>query len=151
MPKLHVRVYGWINVNGYSCTQSWTLGQQIPCSKFPKGIMGRLSFDNRNRVVGLLQAGTPKRHVEMLMNCSARTIYTLWNRFQQGQGLEDLPRSGRPPLTTPNQDRYIHIRLRHAQRHLTVKNTFGTHNRRISPQTVGRRLAATRMFARRSY
>ena len=154
MPKIHVHLYGWINVNGYLCTRSWTLDQQIPCFKFPKGTMGRLSFANRNRVVGLLQAGTPKRHVARLMNCSTRTIHTLWNRFQQGQGLEDLPRSGRPPVTTPNQDRYI--RLQHARRRftpatVTARSTVGTHNRRISPQTVRRRLAATRMCARRPY
>ena len=154
MPKFHVHLYGRINVNGYSCTRSWTLDQQIPCFRFPKGTMGRLSFANRNRVVGLLQAGTPKRHVARLMNCSTRTIHTLWNRFPQGQGLEDLPRSGRPPVTTPNQDRYI--RLQHARRRftpatVTARKTVGTHNRRISPQTVRRRLAATRMFARRPY
>ena len=153
MPKLQVRLYGWINVNGYSCTQSWTLDQQIPCFKFPKGIMGRLSFANRNRVVGLLQAGTPKRHVARLMNCPTRTIHTPWNRFKQVQGLEDLPRSGCPPVT-PNQDRFI--RLQHARRRftpatVTANNTVGAHNRRICPQTARRRLVATRMFARRPY
>ena len=41
------------------------------------------------------------------MNCSRVTIQNVWRRFEQGQGIEDLPRSGRPPVTTPNQDHYI--------------------------------------------
>ena len=154
MPKLHVLLCGWINVDGYSCTQFWTLDQQISCFKFPKVIMGRLSFANRNGEVDLLQAETPKRHVARLMHCSTWTMHTLWNRFQQGQCLEDLPRSGRPPVTTPNQDRYIrlqHARSRFTPATVTARNTVGTHNCRISPQTIRRRLAATRMFARRPY
>ena len=116
--------------------------------------MGRLSFANRNRVIGFLQAGSSNRRVARLMNCSRQTIHSLWRRFQQGQGLEDLPRSGRPPVTTPNQDRYI--RFQHARRRLTpateiARNTVGTHNRRISAQTVRRRQAAIRLFARRPY
>ena len=106
-----------MNFTGYSCTQSWTIYQQIPCLKFQRNTMGRLSFANLNRVIGLLQVGSSKRHVERLMNCSRLTIQSLWRRFQQGQGLEDLPRSGRLPVTTPNQGRYI--QWQHARRRFT--------------------------------
>ena len=105
-------------------------------------------------MIGLLQAGSSNRHVARLTNCSRQTIHSLWRRFRQGQGLEDLPRSGHPPVTTPNQDRYI--RLQHARRRFTpatetARNTVGTHNRRISAQTFRRRQAAIRLFARRPY
>ena len=69
--------------------------------------MGRTPFANQNRVIGLLQADSSKRHVARPMNCSKQTIQSLWRRFQQGQDLEGLPRSGLPSATTPNKDRYV--------------------------------------------
>ena len=82
------------------------------------------------------------------------TIQKYWRRFQQGQSLDDLPRSGRPHVTTPNQDRYIclmHARRRFTPGTETARNTVVTHNRRISAKTVRRRLTTNQMFARRAY
>ena len=107
--NLHYRIYGWMNFNEHSCTYSWTLDQQIPCLKFQRKSMRRLSFANRNKVIGLLQAASSKRHVARLMKCSRQRIQSLWRRFQQGQGLEDLPRPDRSPVTTPNQERYTRL------------------------------------------
>lgn len=154
MLVMHVLLNHVHNFYKFSCTHSSTIVLQKYCRKSVEFVMGKLSVANRNRAIGLLQAGTAKRQVARILNCSRVTIQNVWRRFQQGQGLEDLPRSGRPPVTTPNQDRYI--RLHHARRRFTpatetARNTVGTHNRRISPQTVRRRLAANDMFARRPY
>ena len=88
------------------------------------------------------------------MNFIRVTIQKYWRRFQQGQSRDDLPRSDRPHVTTPNQDRYI--RLMHARRRFTpatetARITVGTQNRRISAKTVRRRLATNQMFSRRPY
>ncbi len=64
----------------------------------------------------------------------------------------DLRRSGRPRVTTPRQDRQIclcHLRNRFRPATLTAAQTQGTHNNRISPQTVRNRLREAHMMARR--
>ena len=55
----------------------------------------------------------------------------------------DHPRSGKPRVTTPAQDRYIrtsHIRDRYRMATTTARVTPGTHNPSISVQTVLNRL-----------
>ena len=89
------------------CTRCLTIVLPKYCQTFVEIKMGRLSLANRNRAIGLLQASMAKRHVARILNCSRVTSQKYWRRFQQGQSLDDLPRSGRPHVTTPNQDRYI--------------------------------------------
>lgn len=116
--------------------------------------MARLSEADRNRIIGMLQAGLSKREVARRMNCTRATIYRTWARFQQLGNVRDLPRSGRPKVTTRNQDRYI--RLTHARDRFkpateTARQTVGTHNRHISDRTVRRRLSDGGMKLRRPY
>ena len=134
-----------------SCTRCWTIVLPKYCRTFAEIKMGKLSLANRNRAIGLLQAGTAKRHVAIILNCSRVTIQKYWRRFQQGQSLDDLPGSGRPHVTTPNQDRLMHARRRFTPAMETARNTVGTHNRRSSAKTVRRRLATNQMLARRPY
>ena len=57
----------------------------------------------------------------------------------------DRPRSGRPRVTTPVQDRYIrtsHLRDRYRMMETTARVTPGTHNPSISAQTDRNRRAA---------
>jgi transposase len=71
--------------------------------------MPRLSEDQCNNAIGRLQAGETKKHVSRVLNVSQSNISRLWDRYQQ-QGLTyDRPRSGRPRLTTPAQDRDIRL------------------------------------------
>ena len=68
--------------------------------------------------------------------------------------LADRPRSGRPRMTSRRQDRTIrlaHLRIRHLTATETALNTVGTHNRQISPKTVGSRLREIGLRARRPY
>ena len=65
---------------------------------------------------------------------------------------EDRPRNGSPLVTTHDQDRYIrntHQRSRFQTATATAANTHGTHDNRISAQTVRNRLREA--LARRSY
>ena len=82
------------------------------------------------------------------------TIERLVRRLRETGHLADRPRSGRPRVTSRRQDRTIrlaHLRNRHLTATKTALNTVGTHNRQISPKTVGRRLREIGLRARRPY
>ena len=71
--------------------------------------MPRLSEDQRNNAIGRLQAGEIQTHVSRVLNVSQSNISRLWVRYQQQGSTHDRPRSGRPRLTTPAQDRDIRL------------------------------------------
>ena len=65
---------------------------------------------------------------------------------------EDRPRGERPRVTTRGQDRYLrntNLRNRFQTDTATAANTHGTHNKRISSQTVLNRLREVGLSARR--
>ena len=151
MPKLHVRLHGEINVIGYSCTQSLTLDQQIPCFKFPKGIMGSLSFANRNRVVGPFQAGTPCCKVnELFYSKNSHSLEPFSTGARFGGSAKIRPPTGDNAKPGPLHP-FAACATSIYTSHCDSQEHIGTHNRRISPQTVRCRLDVTRMFARRPY
>ena len=72
--------------------------------------MPRLSEGERCRLVGMLQGGASvfatARHFGV-----TRTTVRLWNQRYRATGtVADLQRSGRPRVTTPQQDRFIILR-----------------------------------------
>ena len=76
----------------------------------------------RENAIGRLQAGQRQADVAHALNVSQSTISGLWNRFRQSGSTADAPRSGRPRVTTPAQDRFI--RLRHLRnRFLSAQST----------------------------
>ena len=82
------------------------------------------------------------------------TIERLVRRLRETGHLADRPRSGRPRVTSRRQDRTIrlaHLRNRHLTATETALNTVGTHNRQISPKTVGSWLLEIGLRARRPY
>ena len=85
---------------------------------------------------------------------SVQAVRSLRRRFVQTRSTEDFPRSGRPRVTMPEQDRYIlnqHLRNRFLTATAAASVTPGTHNPRISAQTVRNRLAENNLCARRPY
>ena len=83
---------------------------------------------------------------------SLQAVRSLRRRFVQTGSTEALPR--RPRVTTPAQDRYIlsqHLRNHFLTATATVSITPGTHNLRISAQTVRNSLAENNLRARRPY
>lgn len=114
--------------------------------------MPRLTTEQRARAVGMLEAGVNQREVARRMGCSQVTICKLRARFDETGSVKDRPRSGRPAVTTPNQDRHIvlqHLRDRFCPATKTAAETPGRHNRRISVSTVRRRLHSRGLTARR--
>jgi len=111
--------------------------------------MPRLSKEDRDRAICMLQVGRPKRQVAQRFGCTVRTIHRVWHRFNQTGSTSDRPRSGRLRVTTLREERYIrlsHLRDRFLCATVTARTFPG---RSISAQTV--RLKSSRLRARRPY
>ena len=116
--------------------------------------MPRLTSVDRERAIGMLQSNTPPAEVARHFRVSHTTILRLRERFQMTGATADRPRSGRPPVTTPEQDWHIrltHLRQRRRPATVTARETRGRHNARISGQTVRNRLRRFGLQARRPY
>ena len=95
------------------------------------------------RALGMLQGGMRTADVAGAINCNVRTVRRLRQHYRETGRTADRPRSGRPRVTTPAQDRYIrtsHLRDRYRMATTTARVTPGTHNPSISAQTVRKRL-----------
>ncbi|XP_071254148.1 uncharacterized protein [Salvelinus alpinus] len=104
--------------------------------------MPRVPAHLRERALGMLQGGMRTADVGRAMNCNVRTVRRLSQRYREVGRTVDRPRSGRPRVTTPAQDRYIrtsHLRNRYRMA-TTARVTPGMHNPSISAQTVRNRL-----------
>ena len=102
----------------------------------------------------MLEAGASTEDVAAQVGSSLQAVRSLRRRFVQTRSTEDLPRSGRPRVTTLAQDRYIlnqHLRNRFLTVTATASVTHGTHNPRISAQTMRNGLAENNLHARRPY
>ena len=102
--------------------------------------MPRLRAEERERAIGMLQTGSSIREVATAFGCHRMTIVRLQRRLQQTGTTRDRPRSGRPRVTTAQEDRYLrqlHLRNRFQTSTATASTALG---RQISPQTVRRRL-----------
>ena len=113
--------------------------------------MPQLSQVQRERVVGMIQAGESCRRVARHFGFSFKTICQLVSRLNQTGSTSDRPRSGRPRKTTARDDpriRLIHLRNRFVTAVETTRTLFG---RRVPPQTVRNRLRAYQLKARLPY
>lgn len=105
--------------------------------------MPRVPAHLRERALGMLQGGMRTADVARAINCNVRTVRRLRQHNKETGRTADRPRSGRPRVTTPAQDRYIrtsHLRDRYRMATTTARVTPGTHNPSISAQTVRNRL-----------
>ena len=117
-------------------------------------IMVRLTDVQRGRAIALLMQGQRQQQVANHFGVNVSTIERLVRCLRETGHLADRPRSGRPRVTSRRQDRTIrlaHLRNRHLTATETALNTVGTHNRQISPKTVGSRLREIGLRARRPY
>ena len=67
--------------------------------------MAELIIVQRNRAVGMLQTGMSSRAVAGAFNLCHSTILRLWTLFKQTGDLSDRPKTGRPRVMTPAQNR----------------------------------------------
>uniref|UniRef100_A0AAZ3PPL7 Helix-turn-helix domain-containing protein n=1 Tax=Oncorhynchus tshawytscha TaxID=74940 RepID=A0AAZ3PPL7_ONCTS len=106
--------------------------------------MPRVPAHMRERTLGMLQGDMRTADVARAINCNVRTVRRLRQRYRETGRTADCPRSGRPHLTTPAQDRYIrtsHLRDRYRMAATkTARVTAGIHHPSISAQNVRNRL-----------
>ena len=96
----------------------------------------------------MLTAGLTSREVARRLTCSHATIVRLQRRAHETGSVDDRPRSGRPRVTSRQQDRRIraaHLRNRFLKATETAKKIV------VSPSTVRRRLHEENLRARRPY
>ena len=113
-----------------------------------------MTFEQRERVIGMLTAGMSARHVAGFFQRHELTISRLLNRFQQTGNVADRPRSGRPRKTKPLEDRFLTTSSRRNRFLFSrksgrlLRNATGT---RVCDRTVRNRLHAARLKACRPY
>ncbi|KAG2468145.1 R144A ligase, partial [Polypterus senegalus] len=81
----------------------------LPTVKNTQRKMPRVPAHLRERALGMLQGGMRTADVARAINCHVRTVRRLRQRYRETGRTADHPRSGRPRVTTPAQDRYIRI------------------------------------------
>ena len=111
--------------------------------------MPRLLQNERERAVGMFQAGMTQTKIANHFICARMTIYTLLVRVRATGTTSDRRRSGKPRETTLRQNRYItliHLRNRFVTAVDTARRTPGIRNNRISDQTVRNRASAWSPF-----
>lgn len=116
--------------------------------------MPRLTSEERQRALGMLQAGLSYRDVSRRMRCHHCTISRLRQRATATGSASDRPRPGRQRATDAAQDRHIrlqHLRDRFRTAVQTARVTPGRHNNRVSASTIRRRLHGSNLRACRPY
>ena len=73
--------------------------------------MPRLSNLEKARAIGQVEAGVPQNQVAALFGVSPGTISKLKAKFRETGDVKDRLRSGRPKKTTPQEDRFITLKL----------------------------------------
>ena len=69
--------------------------------------MPRIPKHLTERPIGMLEAGASMEEVSVQVGLSVQALRSVGRWFVQTGITEDLPRSGRPRVTTPAQDHYI--------------------------------------------
>ena len=116
--------------------------------------MPRLTEVQRCQVIALLMQGQRQQEVALQFGVDVSTIERLVRPLKDTGNDADRPRQGRPRVTTPRQDRAIHLahlRNRHVTATEITLTTVGNHNRHIHSKTVRNRLPEFGLRARRPY
>jgi transposase len=116
--------------------------------------MPQLRQDERDRALGMYQAGTSQRRFAAVFGVHCSTIARLIQRYHTTGSTRDRPRPGQPRVTTARQDRSInfrHLRDRFLTAAETARTTIGQRGRPIHRRTVSRRLRQHGIHCRRPY
>ena len=68
--------------------------------------MPRLTISERNQIIGMLNSNV-NFSIISIFDCSVETIRRIKSKYDQYGSVEDLPRSGRPSVTTEKEKRRI--------------------------------------------
>ena len=100
--------------------------------------MTRLNNNERNKAIGMLNAGTSATILSRYFGCTRKIIERLRRRFRVTGNVADRPRSGKPRVTTAADDRCIVLQYLRNRRLTAAANRrqYGIH-----PQTVRNQLS----------
>jgi len=81
-----------------------------------------MTLEQRNRALGMLEAGMAVTHVARNIDVSHCTISRLRTKFNATESLKTRPFTGRPRKSTANEERYITL--------ISRRNRFISENNR---------------------
>ena len=105
----------------------------------------------RERAIGMLQANMNVSEIARKLGCKRLRIHRLRTRFQMTGSTRDRPRSGRPKVTTPADDRFIRLRHLRDQFLPATSSTNVVQGQRVSARTIRRRLKDNGLVPHRPY
>ncbi|GFX24491.1 transposable element Tcb1 transposase [Trichonephila clavipes] len=101
---------------------------------------------------GYIRNGDKELEVSEELGIAQNVISRLWQRFQDDGNVSRCYSTGRPRITTPNEDRYLAVTAKRKRRNtasdLSRQLTSAT-GTTVSRQTVYRRLGRIDLYARR--
>ncbi|KFM62434.1 Transposable element Tcb1 transposase, partial [Stegodyphus mimosarum] len=106
----------------------------------------------RGRIIGRLECGRTQLEVSNELGIAQSVISRLWQRFQDDGNVSRRYSTGRPRVTTPNEDRYLAVTAKRNRRSTVsdlsrqLSSATGT---TISRRTVYRHLGQIGLYARR--
>ncbi|GFX76335.1 HTH_Tnp_Tc3_2 domain-containing protein [Trichonephila clavipes] len=111
-------------------------------------------FDDflRGRIIGLLECGRTQLEVSEELGIAQSVVSRLWQRFQDDGNVSRCYSTGRPRVTTPNEDRFLAVTAKQNRRStasdLSRQLSLAT-GTTVSSQTVYRRLGHIGLYSRR--
>ena len=115
--------------------------------------MPRVSNVQKARAIGQIEAGMLQKDVAERLGVSPGTITKWKQKFRATGDVKDRPRSGRPKITTEQQDRYIRrlaLQSRRRSSQSILRSVVRRFNTRVSDQTVRNCLHAANLWARKA-
>ncbi|GFW61639.1 HTH_Tnp_Tc3_2 domain-containing protein [Trichonephila clavipes] len=106
----------------------------------------------RGRITGRLECGRTQLEVSEELGIAQSVISRLWQRFQDDGNVSRCYSTGRPRVTTPNEDRYLTVIAKRNRRSTTSdpsRQLSAATGTTVSRQTVYRRLRHIGLYARR--
>jgi len=113
-------------------------------------VMSYHTENQRVHAIGMLEAGFAQNNVARYFGVHRNTTQLLFRRFRQSGNTRDRQRSGRPRVTSRQQDnhiRLVHLQDRSQMSSLTSRSISGL--RPISSRTVRNRLCDRHIMPRR--
>lgn len=110
--------------------------------------MPRLSFAERNQIVGMHLSGESCQNISNRFNIERSNVHKILKKYNTHGTVEDRPKSGRPRKTTNDEDQRI-VQDHEDQPFFPVKETATVY--RLSVSTVRRRLKNAGLKCRRPY
>ncbi|GFS92787.1 transposable element Tcb1 transposase [Trichonephila clavipes] len=105
------------------------------------------------KIIGRLECGRTQLEESEELGITQSVISRLWQRFQEDGNVSRCYSTGRPQVTTPNEDRYLAVTSNRNRRstssHLSRQLSSAT-GTTVSMQTVYRRSGHIGLYARRS-